>query len=147
VVEVGQRVDHGDRAVLREPLDLGLGKRTDHDGVHVPRQNLRGVSDGLTAAHLHPGSAAGRQRQRLSAELVDSDLERDAGACRLLGEDHRDRLAGEPAFVLTRSTFDIRGELENSTGVRRAEVEEASQMSCHVLLASAGIGVLWRRGA
>jgi hypothetical protein len=64
----------------------------DHDAVHVAREDAGGIADRLAPAEL---DVARREEERVPAELVGADLEGDAGAGGALGEDHRQRLAGE----------------------------------------------------
>ncbi len=86
--EIGEAVDHGDRGVLGELVDLGLVERPDHQSREEPREHERGVAVGLAACELELG---GREEERHAAELRDPDLERDPGPGRGLVEDQADR--------------------------------------------------------
>jgi hypothetical protein len=78
-----QRVDHGHRRALRQLDDVLVRARTDRDPVHVARQDASRVADRLAADELQLVPA---QHERGSAELGESDLERDPGPGRGLLE-------------------------------------------------------------
>ena len=92
VMRIGEAVDHGYLAVLGEVFDVLLGEGTDHDAVDVPAQHVGGVLDGLADAQL---DVAGAQEHRLSAELLDADLEAHARTRARLHEDHRHSAPGK----------------------------------------------------
>ena len=84
MVQLGEHVDDGDLAVLGELGERGIGPGAHADRAHVPREHERGVAQRLAARELQLVRA---QHQSVPAELVDSDLERDARARGGLGED------------------------------------------------------------
>src|SRR4051794_20164765 len=84
---VGQCVDHGDRSRLRDRFDAVLSERAHHDSGDITRQHRCGVLDALAAAELR---SVGVDDDRVTAQLGDAGLERQAGARRRLLEDHRD---------------------------------------------------------
>ena len=94
VALVGEAVDHGDRGVLGELLDLGLLERPDHQCREEAGEDERRVAVRLAARELELGC---REEQRHPAELRDPDLECDARSGRGLVEDEADRPAGEDA--------------------------------------------------
>jgi hypothetical protein len=90
--EIGQPVDDRHAGVARHVLDLGVIVGADHDRIDIGRQHARGVGDALAATQLH------RPRihdDRGAAQLPDRHVEADAGARRILLEDHRQHMAGE----------------------------------------------------
>ena len=54
---VGETVDHRDRGVARQLLDVGMIEGADHDAVEVAREHARGVPDRLAPAELDVGAA------------------------------------------------------------------------------------------
>jgi len=92
VRQVGEPVDHGDRRMTGELQHFVVVEGADHDTVDVARQHAGGVRDRLTPAQL---DVAGREKQRLAAQLVGTHLERHPRASARLGEDHGERLPRE----------------------------------------------------
>src|SRR5204863_8956715 len=92
VGQVGQAVNYGDRREAGQLLDLAVVVGADHDAVHVARQHPGRVRDRLAAADL---DVLAGEEEGSAAELVGADLKGDPGAGGRLGEDHRQRLAGE----------------------------------------------------
>ena len=74
---VGEPVDHRNRGVRGQLLDIALRVGADHEAVEVAGKNGRGVAKGLAAAELQ---VAGGEVEADAAELCDPDLERDARA-------------------------------------------------------------------
>jgi len=66
----------------------------------------------------------------VAAELRDSDLERDAGACRRLLEDHPESAAGEEMvlFAALLPVFQIVGEVEGAQQLVAAPVGDPSEV-------------------
>ena len=89
---IGQSVDDGDRAVLCQILDFFLIERAYHNTVKIAREHARSILHGLTPPDLQIPVA---QKQSISAELVHSDFERNAGAGRGLLKDHAEFFAFE----------------------------------------------------
>ena len=148
VGEVGEPVDHGDRRVLGERVDLGLVERADQEGADEPREDERGVAVALAPRELEVG---GRKIQRHPAELCDPDLEPDARAGRRLVEDHPDRPARQYPQLLAAQALllqlvrQVEGELELvARPVRHARVAaalEAVRDACHgTMLAARQLG-------
>ena len=94
VALVGEAVDHGDRGVLGELLDLRLLERPDHQCREETGKDERRVAVRLAARELELGCG---EEQGHPAELRDSDLESDARSGRGLVEDEADRPPGEDA--------------------------------------------------
>ena len=92
VGEVGEAVDHRDRGVLGELLDLRLLVGANHDRGEEAREDERGVAVGLPARELELRRG---EEERHPAELGDPDLEGDARSRGRLVEDEPDRAAGE----------------------------------------------------
>ena len=69
-----------------------VGARAHADGRDVAREHERGVAQRLAARELQ---LVGAQHDRVAAELVDADLERQPRARRGLLEDQRDAAPGE----------------------------------------------------
>ena len=119
VREVGEPVDHRDRGMLGERVDLGLVERPDQERADEPREHERGVAVALAAGELQVG---GRQVERHAAELGDPDLEADAGAGRRLVEDQPDRAAGQDPQLLAPGALLLQlvGQVERELELRRA---------------------------
>src|SRR3546814_3218810 len=73
-------------------LHLGMVVGADHDRIGIARHDARGIGDRLAAAEL---GRSGIHHDRRAAELTDRDVERSAGARRLLFEDHREYMPRE----------------------------------------------------
>src|SRR5262249_7666412 len=123
---VGEAVDDGDRRVRRELLDVGLRERADHDRVEVTGEHDRGVLDRLAAAELE---IARREVETRPAELVDPDLEGDAGPGRGLLEDHPERAAGEEPGLLAGALLprQVVGEVEHLEQLLGAPVRDPGE--------------------
>ena len=89
---VGERVDRADAAEAREFFDVVLRERADDGAVDHAAHDARGVSDGLAAAEL---DVVGCEKNRLSAQLADADLEAQARASGGFREHDRPAFAGE----------------------------------------------------
>jgi hypothetical protein len=81
---------HG--ALLSELVENRIGAGADADGRHVTREHASGVAGRLTARELQLVAA---EHERVAAEFVNADVERDAGARGRLLEDQRHGPAGE----------------------------------------------------
>ena len=81
--EVGQRVDNRHRAAPGEFLEEAVLVATDDHAVEITGKDARGIRHGLTAGDLQ---VVGVKHHRLAAELMDADLEGDAGTGALLEE-------------------------------------------------------------
>src|SRR6185312_17403479 len=81
----------------------------------------RRVAERLAAAELE---VAGREVERVAAELGHPDLEGDAGARRGLLKDHRERAAGEEMVLLAArlALLQVVGEIEHGQEVVAAPV-------------------------
>src|SRR5690606_39158749 len=90
VQKVRQPVDDRNARVMSQLDHVAVVEGADHDPVDVTREDARGVLDRLPASEL---DVAGRQEERVPAELEGPDLERDSRPGRALLEDHRQRLA------------------------------------------------------
>src|SRR3546814_5046934 len=73
-------------------LHLGMVVGADHDRIGIARHDARGIGDRLAAAEL---GRSGIHHDRRAAELTDRDVERSAGARRLLFADHREYMPRE----------------------------------------------------
>ena len=125
VSEVREAVDHRDRREARQLLDLGMVERADHDPVDVAGKHAGGIRDWLTTADL---DVLAGEEQGLAAQLVGADLKGNAGAGRGLGEDHRQRLAGEGGFPVP-PRLHARGELEKLLDLLAAEVRDLQEVA------------------
>ena len=115
----------GTLGVARELLDVLVGEGADHDAVHVARQDARRVGDRLAAAEL---DVARRQEERVAAQLVGADLERDAGAGGRLHEDHRQRLAGEGLLLVLAAPHPL-GQVEEREQLGPGEVRDREEVA------------------
>ena len=123
VLELGQRVDHRDRAGLGPRLELVVRERADRERVDVAREHLRRVLERLAARQLH---LVGQQRDRRAAELRDRDRERDAGARRRLAEEEAERAAGEER---ARRRLEVVGRVEDRGDLLAREVGDPQQVA------------------
>ena len=119
VGEVGEAVDHRNRCVLRERVDLRLVERADQERADEAREDERRVAVALAPRELQVG---GREVQRHAAELGDPDLEPDPRARRRLVEDHPDRAPGQDAQLLAADALLLQlvGQVERELAARRA---------------------------
>ena len=92
MAEVGQTVDDRNGAVLRQILYFLLRVGADHDAVQIAAQNAGGILYRLAAADL---KVTVGQEQRLTAQLVHTGLEGNAGTGGGLLENHAEALAFE----------------------------------------------------
>ena len=125
---VRETVDHWDRRVAGELLDVFLRERADHQPVEVARQHGGGVLQGLATPELKVG---GCQVQAHSAELEDADLERDACAGGRLLKDHHQRAAGEEVVLLAPGLpfLEVVGQVERLQQLVAAPVGDAGEMA------------------
>jgi len=77
VITIGETVDHRHRRVLGDALDAFVLVGAHHDRIDHPRQDPRGIFDGLAASKL---GVAGRQEDRMATETLHPGLERDPRA-------------------------------------------------------------------
>jgi hypothetical protein len=110
---VREAVDHGDRGVLGELLDLRLLVGADHERGQEAGENERGVAVGLSARQLELRRG---QEERHPAQLRDPDLERDPRAGRGLVEDEADRAPRQQAELRPPRALGLQlvGEVEES---------------------------------
>ena len=80
------------------------------------------------AAQLHLGR---RQHDRAAAQLADADLERDAGACRRLLEDHGQRAAGQQPVrdAAPLQQLEVVGEIEQLDQLVAVELVDREQVA------------------
>ena len=89
---IGKTVDDRNRTVLRKIDDVLMVKSSDHDTIYHSRENVSSIVDGFATSDL---DVIGRKEERMSAELVHTDLKRDTGSCGRFGEDHAEGLSGQ----------------------------------------------------
>ena len=135
--EIREPVDHRDRRMLGERVDLGLVERADQERADEPREHERGVAVALAAGELEVG---GGKVERHPAELCDPDLEGDAGAGRGLVEDHPDRAAGEDAQLLAPRPLLLQlvGEVERELELRPRPVGDPRVAAALEVVGDAG---------
>src|SRR3990172_8667581 len=111
VLAVIEAVDHGDAGPLREFDHVLMPEGAEHDAVHIPGEDARGVRDGLAAAQLR---VLGVEVHGVPAELGHADLEGDARPRRGLLKDHPQRPAAQGLVRLPRlqAALHRQGELE-----------------------------------
>ena len=90
--EIGEAVDHRDRAVPRELLDRFVRVHPEHDRIGHPARYASDVRDALAAAEA---DLSRRQIDTVAAELRDADVERKTRAQAGLFENERDRAPGQ----------------------------------------------------
>ena len=128
VLEVRQRVHHGDRRRVRERLEPLLLERAEHDRIDVAREHAARVLDRLPAAELQ---VAGRQRDRVPAELRDPHLERHAGPGRGLLEDQRHRATRERVCVHLPVGLELSRKRQNGCELGRGQVVDGQVVTGH----------------
>ena len=119
-----QAVDHRDRRVSREFVEVFRAIGAEHDAVDVARQHPRGIRDGLAPAELH---LLPEQDDGIAAQFTDGHLEADPRAGTRLAKNERDRLASErPCMVASVLLADHGGRQDVPQGgcVDVLEVEE-----------------------
>ena len=97
VLEVVEAADDRDLCVLGQCQHDLVVECAVHDPVDEPAHDVRGVLHGLAVSELH---LAGIEVQRVSAELGDTDVERDPGPGAGLLENHGQRLPLEGVAVV-----------------------------------------------
>ncbi len=125
VGQIGQAVDHGDRGEAGQLLDLGVAVGADHDPVDIAGQHPGGVRNRLTPPDL---DVLAGEEEGLAAQLVGPDLEGDAGAGGRLGEDHRQRLAGEGGLPILPPLHPL-GQIEELLDLLAAEVGDLQEVA------------------
>ena len=128
VVQGGQGVDHGDRRLARQLLDLLVGPGADHDRVQIAGQHPGGVGDRLATGELQ---FVPSQDQRRRAQLGHADLEGDPRPRRGLLEDEGDAATGQlaGAGAVPPAGFQLGGAVE-----QLAELECAQLFACQEVL-------------
>ena len=99
---VGEAVVDGHARPGRELVGDGLAEAAVLDRVVHAAEHARGVLDRLLVAHVR---AARAEVGDVCALVVGGDLEGAAGAGRVLLEDQRDLLAGEPPVLAALRTW------------------------------------------
>ncbi len=94
MLAVGQRIDDGNGGVAGQFGHDGLGERADCRQVDPALKVLGHVMNGLAFAKTDLGLGQG---DRMAAELMDADLEGDAGSERRFFKDHGQDAAVEKA--------------------------------------------------
>ena len=140
MISVREGVDDRHTGSGRQLLDGAVLVPADDDALHEAGEHPGGVGGRLPAAHLHARLPAGGQEEAVAAELGDADLERDAGARGLLGEDQGERLARERVAVRRRVLLHGVRELEDTSELARGEIHETAEVTRH-----RGDGVARRR--
>ena len=100
-------------------------ERPDHDPVDIPGEHPGGVRNRLTAADLDVLTG---EKQGPAAQLVGADFKGDAGAGGGLGEDHRQRLAGEGGLPISPGLH-LLGEVEELLDLLAAEVRDLEEVA------------------
>jgi hypothetical protein len=93
---IGQGVDGGNAGVLREFLDITLGKRADDRAVNHAPEHAGRVLDRFTASELY---VIRIEKQHFSAEFAEPNFEGNAGASGRFAEHQRPGLAGQRLAV------------------------------------------------
>jgi hypothetical protein len=126
VLEVRQRVDHGNGRRGREQLQALLFERSHDDRIHVPRQRPTRVLDRLAAPELQLGR---RQRDGVTACRLHGDVERDPRPGRGLLEDQGDRAPGQSVGVVAGLGLDLGGQVEQVAELARGQVVDRQEVS------------------
>ena len=123
MAEVSQTVDDRNGAVLREILDLLLCVGADHDAVQIAAQNARSILYRLAAADL---KVTVGQEQRLTAQLVHTGFEGNAGTGGGLLEDHAEALALQMAMgnIMLLFIFELICQIEQADDLLGGAVEQ-----------------------
>jgi hypothetical protein len=125
--EVGERVHDGHRAAAGELLEQAVLVATDHHAMEVTGKDAGGVRDGLAARDLE---VVGVEHHRQAAELMDADLEGNAGAGALLEEHQAPGLVREGgAGGLAAAGLERRGGGEDLGRLGRAQVGLLQEMT------------------
>src|ERR1700732_1718424 len=145
VKAVGERVDHGNSAVLGELFERFLGKRAPHDALHPALRILGECANGCALAKAH-----GRvvEENGGAAQACDADFECDTRSQRRLLENEREEASGQRGAIAVGARFNVCREVDEVANLRRpplhAGEEVVSQRECcgngvhiHLVAASA----------
>ena len=122
VVEVAQGVDNRHRRPLGQPLDGGLLEDAGDDAVHPAVEVARDILQRL------PDADRPVDEERVAAQLLDRQLERQPGAQRGFFKQQGDGLAIERVGVIARRLLDLGGEIEQVKQLIVGKIEIAEQV-------------------
>jgi hypothetical protein len=122
MVQVAQRVDDRHGRPARQFLDGVLREGAGHDGVHPAVQVAGDILDRLARADGSFGE------NRIAAELLDGQLEGEAGAQGSFFEEQADVLAVERAGIVARRLLHIERDVEQGGQFVVGEVEVAAEV-------------------
>ena len=112
MIEIGERVDHGNGSVLGELIERALRKYTRDNSVNPLLQIFRDVLDTLAFAEACLGVV---QKYRATAHALHSNIKSCARAQRGLFKNHGDEFSGERSAVAFGSGFHFRGKMQTFT--------------------------------
>ena len=123
MAEVSQTVDDRNGAVLRQILYFLLRVGADHDAVQIAAQNARSILHRLAAADL---KVTVGQEQLLTAELIHTGFEGNAGTGGGLLEDHAEALALQMAMgnIMLLFIFELIRQIEQADDLLSGAVEQ-----------------------
>ena len=123
-----QPVDHRHVRGAGEIEQIVMVEDADHDRIDIAAHDAGGVGQRLLAGELH---LVARQEHRLAAELAHADIEADAGARRLLLEDHRQHLVREQlgALAALGAGLQFIGDGQHAAQLVFGEILEGQEMS------------------
>jgi hypothetical protein len=110
VFEVRERIDNRNACTLRKLDKTSVGKCADDDAGNPTLEVFGDVVDGFSLAETDIGLC---QENRVTAELVDCNVERDVRAERLFFEDHCDRFSLQRAEEQLGLLLHLRGKVQN----------------------------------
>ena len=106
VVEVAQGVDHRHRRPCSQPLDGALFEDAGDDAIHPAVEVARDILERLADADRPI------DEERIAAQLLDRQLERQPRAQRGFFKQQGDGLPIERAGIIARRLLDLGGEIE-----------------------------------
>lgn len=125
---IAERIDHRNRRVSGQGLEVGMPKYPRDDRIHPEREIPGEVLDALSLTQTAFGLS---QKKRLPTQLMNRDLEGHARPERRLLHHQHDSLAGQRTFAGSRRTADESRQIQQAEKGSFVDVCDREQTPVH----------------